>query len=42
MDGARDAGIVALALIAVICLTVYLLGVGEPTGTVVKFLFPLL
>ena len=38
MDGARDAGIVALALIAVICLIVYLLDVREPTGTVIKLL----
>jgi len=42
MDGARDAGIIALALLAVICLTVYLLGVMEPTGTVIRLLFPVL
>jgi hypothetical protein len=40
MDDARNAGLVALVLVAATCLAIYLLGATEPTGAVVEFFFP--
>lgn len=40
MDSARDTGILALVLVVLACLTVYFLGIGQPTGTVIDFFFP--
>jgi hypothetical protein len=40
MDDSRGAGIVALLVVIAICVTVFYLQVGEPTATVVEFLFP--
>jgi len=40
MDHARDLGIVALAFLVAVCLTVFFLEVDEPTSRVVDFLFP--
>ena len=40
MDNSRDTGIVALALFAVACLTVYFLRAAPLTATIVEFLFP--
>src|SRR6185436_17957991 len=41
MDGIRDAGILALAVVAVACLAVHFLGVAHPAGAVVDFIYPL-
>jgi len=41
MDGIRDAGILALAVVAVACLAIYFLGVAHPAGAVVDFIYPL-
>ena len=41
MDGIRDAGILALAVVAVACLVIYFLGVAHPAGAVVDFIYPL-
>jgi hypothetical protein len=40
MDGIRDAGILALAVIAVVCLAIHFLGVQQPAGTIVDFIYP--
>jgi uncharacterized membrane protein YGL010W len=40
MDNARDTGIVALALVLLVCLTIFFLQVAQPTGVLVDFLFP--
>jgi len=40
VDGSRDAGIVALALFAVLSLTVYFLRAAPVTTTIVEFFFP--
>ena len=42
MDGVRDAGIVALAVVAAACLAIHFLGVAHPAGAVVDFIFPFL
>lgn len=39
MDNARDAGIVALAFVVAVCLTVFFLGFGQPASAVVDFFF---
>ena len=41
MDGIRDAGILALAVVAAACLAVHFLGVAHPAGAVVDFIYPL-
>jgi hypothetical protein len=33
MDNARDTGIVALALVLLVCLTIFFLQVAQPTGS---------
>jgi hypothetical protein len=40
VDNVRDAGIVALVFVVAACLTVFLLGFGQPTTVVVDFRFP--
>lgn len=40
MDGIRDAGILALAVVAIACLAIHFLGVTHPAGTVVDFIYP--
>jgi hypothetical protein len=40
MDKSRDAGLIALAVVIVACLTIYFLQVAHPTGSVVEFFFP--
>ena len=41
MDGIRDAGILALALVVAVCLAVHFLGVAHPARAVVDFMFPM-
>jgi hypothetical protein len=41
MDGIRDAGILALAVVAAACLAVHFLGVAHPAGAIVDFIYPL-
>ncbi len=41
MDRIRDAGVLALAVVAAACLAVHFLGVVHPAGAVVDFLSPL-
>ena len=41
MDSIRNAGIVALAVVAATCLAVHFLGVRHPAGAVVDFVYPL-
>ena len=40
MDGIRDAGVLALAVIAAACLAIHFLGVAHPAGTVIDFIYP--
>jgi hypothetical protein len=40
MDSARDAGILALVVVVVLCLSVFLLRAEQPTTTLVDFLMP--
>jgi hypothetical protein len=40
MDGIRDAGILALVLVAAACLAIHFLGVAHPAGAVVDFIYP--
>ena len=42
MDDPHGTGIVALLVVIAVCLTVFFLKVGEPTGALVDFLFPLM
>ena len=40
MDDSRGTGILALAVVIAICMAVFYLKVGQPTGAIVDFLFP--
>jgi hypothetical protein len=40
MDNYRDTAIVVLMLALAVCLTVFFLKVGEPSGGLVELLFP--